>query len=417
MTNQAAPAIEPRGAGDATAADVVRPVEAAPASRGPRLLVVSTVSMTVEAFLTPYARHFRSLGWKVDVAAQGATTNPPVVEAFDDAYELPVSRSLLDVRGVLAGRAAVRKVIERVEPDIVHVHTPIAAFVTRLAARQIPRDRRPAIVYTAHGFHFHQGGSLAGNTLFKGVEKLAGRWTDRLIVINDEDEAAALRNRIVPPEHLVHMPGIGIDTSYYARSAVSPAAVEAVRAGLGLAPETPLFVIVAELSARKRPQDAIKGLAGMRTHDAHLALAGVGIGRSALEELAEALGVRDRTHFEGFVRDVRPLLCAGVALILPSFREGLARSVMEALSLEVPVLASRARGNPEMVGDDAGVIFDIGDTEALARAMDRIVERPDEARDMGRRGRARMVERYDMPALIRMHEALYAELLAERART
>jgi glycosyltransferase involved in cell wall biosynthesis len=176
----------------------------------------------------------------------------------------------------------------------------------------------------------------------------------------------------------------------------------------------PLFVSVAELSRRKRPQDPISALAAMRHAEAHLVMVGVGPEGDAMKSLAERLGVADRVHFYGFENDVRPVLCAATGLILASSREGLARSVMEGLSLEVPVIASTARGNAEMVGDDAGIIYEIGDVPALSAAMDRLLDEPEAARAMGTHGRARMVERYDLQPLIRMHEALYADLLADR---
>jgi glycosyltransferase involved in cell wall biosynthesis len=250
--------------------------------------------------------------------------------------------------------------------------------------------------------------------LFIGVEKLAGRWTDRLIVINDEDEAAARHHHIVPRAHLIHMPGIGVDTAHYLRARVPTADVQDIRERLGIASGVPVFVSVAELSRRKRPQDPVAALAGMKHREAHLVMVGVGPEREATEKLVKRLGVADRVHFYGFTPDVRPVLLNATGLILSSSREGLARSVMEGLSLEVPVIASTARGNREMVGDDAGIIYEIGDVAALSAAMDRLLDEPETARTMGLRGRARMVEHFDLQPLIRMHESLYAGLLSDR---
>jgi glycosyltransferase involved in cell wall biosynthesis len=84
--------------------------------------------------------------------------------------------------------------------------------------------------------------------------------------------------------------------------------------------------------------------------------------------------------------------------------------------LEVPVVASTARGNRELVGTNSGIVFKTGDVAALAVALDWIVGHPSEARAMGRRGRQRMVERYDLQVLLRMHEGLYEGMLAEAAR-
>ena len=88
---------------------------------------------------------------------------------------------------------------------------------------------------------------------------------------------------------------------------------------------------------------------------------------------------------------------------------------MEALSLEVPVVTTNARGNPDLVRPDIGLVAPIGDITALAAAMDTMVDDPEEARAMGVRGRARMVAGYDIGILIAQHETLYRELLAERS--
>lgn len=107
-------------------------------------------------------------------------------------------------------------------------------------------------------------------------------------------------------------------------------------------------------------------------------------------------------------------MASAVAFMLNSRREGLARSVMEALALETPVIASTARGDRELVGDD-GFIVEIGDVDGFAAAMDWLIEHPEERTEMGRRGRRRMVEGYDVRLVIRLHDELYAAMIAERA--
>jgi glycosyltransferase involved in cell wall biosynthesis len=87
---------------------------------------------------------------------------------------------------------------------------------------------------------------------------------------------------------------------------------------------------------------------------------------------------------------------------------------MEALALRVPVIASAARGNSELVPPDSGIVVPIGDVHGLAAAMDWLIEHPNERAEMGRRGRVRMVERYDIGKLIDLHDDLYRGLLAER---
>lgn len=380
---------------------------------GPSLLMVATVSETIQGFLTPYATHFRHLGWRVEAAANGVTAAPRLEGVFDQLHELPWSRSILDIGGILGAMRALTRILES-GFDIVHVHTPIAAFVTRAAIRRMPADTRPAVVYTAHGFHFYPGGGFANNAVFLTAERLAGRWTDRLVVINDEDHAAALRHRIVPRRRLRLMPGIGLDTRWYSRSVVPEDEIAASRTRLGISPGSPLFTVVGELSIRKRPYDVVAALGLMKHRDCHLVLVGDGPARPRVEAAIRESGVGDRVHLVGVMADVRPFVAASTVLVLASRMEGLPRCVMEALSLEVPVVATDARGSPDLVEPDAGLIVPVGDVVALAQAMDRMLDDPDGARAMAVRGRTRMAERYDLSILLADHEALYREVLLER---
>ena len=212
----------------------------------------------------------RALGWTVDAASSGATSDPALASTFESTYEIPFTRSIRAVRSLVAGERAMERLLLDVRPDIVHVHTPIASFVTRVAARRMPAGRRPTVVYTAHGFHFTRNGPRVSNAMYLIAERVAGRWTDWLVVINDEDEAAARRHRLVRSTRIIRHPGVGLDTSHYAPDAVDAAEVTQVRARLGVGPDQAVFVVIGELNRNKRQADAIAALAGTTRQDAML---------------------------------------------------------------------------------------------------------------------------------------------------
>ena len=393
-----------------------RQLEVPVGQRGePSLLMVATVSGTIAAFLRPYATHFRGMGWRVDASARGATVDPRLQGFFDQLYELPLSRSISDVGAILRGIQGVSRTLDR-GYDIVHVHTPIAAMVTRAAIRRMPAERRPAVVYTAHGFAFYPHGDRLRNTLFVTAERLAGRWTDRLVVINDEDYSAALNHRIVPRRRLTLMPGIGLDTDWYSRSSLPSGEPSSALLQLGIDPGTPVFTVVGEFTRRKRPFDVVEAFGLMRHRESHLVMLGDGPERPRVEAAIRESGVTGRVHVVGNVEDVRPTVAASTALVLASRTEGLPRCIMEALSLEVPVVTTDARGSADLVLPGAGIVVPVGDVGALARAMDQVLDNPDESRAMAVRGRQRMVERYQLSPLLARHEVLYRELLTDRSR-
>jgi glycosyltransferase involved in cell wall biosynthesis len=373
----------------------------------PSLLMVTTVPDTLRGFLLPFAEHFRRRGFRVDAMAAGVSGCPDSVAAFDRVWEVAWSRNPLDLRNLAVARR-VREVATRY--DLVHVHTPVASFVTRLALRGRPGTGRPRVIYTAHGFHFYRGGPRLRGLAFRVLEQLAGRWTDYLVVINREDEEAA--RQIVPAERVRYMPGIGIDLDRYAPAAVSQTDVSRVRRELGLGAASRLFLMIAEFIPRKRHRDALAAFARLDRPDARLAFAGTGPLVDEMKRRAAELGVADRVHFLGVRRDIPALVRASVAVLLPSQQEGLPRSAMESMSLGVPVVGSRIRGTADLLEGGGGVLVPVGDLTTLTDALARILDHPEEAREMGRRGRERVAS-YHLDTIIALHEALYEEALRD----
>lgn len=386
----------------------------------PKVLFLANIARFFTDFLLPFADHFRALGWQVDAAAAEMTGCTECPLHFDRTFDLEWSRNPLDTQNFLRGLRQVRSLIAEGGYDLIHIHTPVSAFLARLALRGIPPQRRPKIIYTVHGYHFHKRGHPLKNLVFLGIEKLAGPWTDYLVVINREDEQATLRYNIVPQNRLRYMPGIGVDLAHYSPSSVSPQQITAIRSELGLSPGQPLFVMIAEYDPEKRHRDALQALARLnqRTgrNDVVLALAGVGRLMEEVRRQAQTLGLEPQVRMLGWRRDVPTLVRAACATLLPSEREGLPRAVLESLALEVPVIGCNIRGVQELLEGGGGLLVEVGDVEAMAQGMQWILEHPQEAAQMGQTGRQR-VAAYDLKNIIRLHEMLYSEAIGKAAPT
>lgn len=296
--------------------------------------------------------------------------------------------------------------------DIVHTHTPVASFVTRYALKTSRKGGGPKVIYTAHGFHFHPQGRFYKNALFLGLERLAGQWTDYLVVINRDDENAAQRYRLVRESRIVYMPGIGIDTRYYSPESVPVEETSRIRQELGVRHNDPIFLMIAEFNPGKRHRDAIEALKRLSHERVHLVFAGTGPLMEQMRALASTFGLADRVHFLGHRDDIRSLLRASTALVLPSEREGLPRSVMEALSLAVPVIGTDIRGMRDLLADGTGIMVGVGNPQALANAMAWVLDHAKDARMMGQRGRER-IEQFDLRRILLHHEDLYDRALHE----
>lgn len=379
----------------------------------PRVLFVSTVAVTLRAFLLPIARHFQRKGWRVDALANGVRQDPLCQSTFDRVWEAEWSRNPLDLGSLMRMVRRIRHLAIEQEYDLVHVHTPVAAFVTRFALDRLRHEHDLQVVYTAHGFHFHPMGSFIGNTLFELLERRAAKWTDFIVVINREDLSAAKRKQLIQQERLRLMPGIGVDRSHYSYSSVSESDLNRLYGELGIDAATPVLLMIAEFRKHKRHADALRAFSKIDHPRAILLLAGTGPLFESMKRLSAKLGVADRVRFLGQRSDVKVLMKASRAVILPSSREGLPRCALEALSMGIPVIGSRIRGTTELLERNAGLLVNVGDIDHLAHAMQIMVDDSAAAEAMGRAGQ-RQSGKYDQTHILRMHEELYEEALTMR---
>jgi glycosyltransferase involved in cell wall biosynthesis len=378
---------------------------------GPGLLIVATVDNFLRDFLLPFARHYRALGWRVDALAARDETYGECAAVFDRVWEIDWTRDPRRLSGLPRWLRRVRGVVGRGHYDIVHVHTPIAALVTRLALRGRDPLVGPKLIYTAHGFHFSGDRMTPGAAAFLVAEKLASRWTDDLVVINRADEIAAERWRLVSADHLHLMPGIGLEVDRYRAGQLAPADVTRARMELGLSADDALFLMIAEFTPNKRHADAILALQRLGRSNVHLAIAGrEGPALPAARRLVSECDLDEQVHILGFRDDIPALVRASVATVLVSGREGLPRSVMESLSLGTPVIGTEIRGVSDLLSDGGGLLVKVGDADGIARAMAWMLDHPEQARICGERGSS-SVAKYDLRHIIALHDDLYANTL------
>ncbi|WP_243713874.1 glycosyltransferase [Nostoc sp. 106C] len=373
-----------------------------------RLLIVTTIPSTLSSFFTYITRHLQANGWLVDGMAAGISTDIECLELFDQVWDIDLSRNPLDPKNLLVAPQQIQAVFKKNNYDLVNVSTPIAAFVTRWALNDLRKQGKLKMIYTAQGLYFYQGGATHRNATFLTLEKIAGRWTDYLVVVNREDEEAAKRHRLVPSERVRRIPGTGLNIDRFNCNTVLEADVIKVRQEIGLLPQTPLFLSVAELIPRKHPQDILKAFARLARPEACLAFAGDGHLMNQMQHLASELGVQNQVRFLGLRRDIPTLIRAAIATVLASELEGLPNCVMESLCMETPVIGTDIRGTRDLLEKGCGLLVKVGDVEGLASAMAWILDHPEEARVMSQQGRERIAD-YEVPHILKQYEALYAE--------
>ncbi len=308
---------------------------------------------------------------------------------------VPFSRSYNLASHLRAYRALI-ELFRRERFDMVHVHTPVAALIGRIAAR---RAGVPRIVYTAHGFYFHDRMAWPRRATFIALEWLAGRVTDVLFTQAREDAETARRLGLCRGG-VVEAIGNGVDPGRFYPPGPDDARRSELRAALGAPAGAVVIMMIGRLVAEKGYLELFEAMGRV---DAVLWVVGERLEsdrRSAVEAavagLEEHPELAARIRFLGYRRDVPDLLRAADIFTLPSHREGMPRSIIEAMMTGLPVVATDIRGSrEEVVPGETGLLVPVRDSEALAEALSRLVEDATLRRRFGRAGRARALELYD----------------------
>lgn len=371
---------------------------------------IATVYAHLAAFHLPFMSDLRDAGFAVHAYAAPDRGREEVAAAGFECRDLPFSRHPLAPGNLRALRMLVAR-LRRERYDLIHVHTPNASVVCRLAARLAGRPY-PQVVYTAHGFHFYDGAPWRNRLLYYPLERFLSRWTDVLVTINREDErrAAAFPVR----GRSVYVPGVGVDLSLYA--ALGDGERERVRRDFGLAPDDYAVLCIAELNRNKNQGQLIGAIGELRRRGipAVLLLAGFGREEARYRQLAAESGAPQAVRFLGYRRDVPQLLQAADVLALLSRREGLPKALLEGLAAGKPLVATAVRGSRDLVIPGRnGYLVPVGDVPAAAAALERVRQDAGLRRRMGEYSR-KLAGLYDLEQIRRDVAAIYARLF-ERA--
>lgn len=327
-----------------------------------KILYVSTISDTINAFLIPHLKMLIESGCELEVACN---INQPLNEEVHDlgikVHDIPFRRSPLDRENILAYKL-LKKLIIKEEYDTVHTHTPVASMIVRLVCRN---KVKPQIIYTAHGFHFFKGAPLKNWLLYYPIERWLSKYTDLLITINKEDFSRASRFK---SKKVKYIPGVGIDVDKINETSVD---LEEKRKKLGVPKNGFILLSVGELNDNKNHQVVIKAIGRLNIPNIHYIICGQGINKNYLLELGEELGISNQIHLLGFREDVIEICKIADVFVFPSKREGLPVSIMEAMASGLPIIATEIRGTTDLVvRDQGGYLVKPTDVDAFMESID-----------------------------------------------
>jgi len=299
--------------------------------------------------------------------------------------------------------------IKKVKPDIVHTHSSKAGILGRIAAALC---NVPIIIHSPHGHVFYGYFGSFQNRLIVFIERVVALLTDRIINLTESGKRDHIELGISSPKKFVVI-HCGIELEPFLK--VNIERKEKLR-HLGIPYDKTVVGTVSRLEPIKGQEYFIQAckLISLKRPDVIFVIVGGGSLENKLKKMAVDLDIDDRVYFLGHRKDVPELMKLFEIFVLPSLNEGLGRVLVEAMTVGLPIIATKVGGISDVVLDGkTGLLVPPRDSHNLAESILKLLENKDLVQKMGEKGKAR-ANIFDINKMVEKIEALYQLLNSEK---
>ncbi len=306
-----------------------------------------------------------------------------------------------------------RRLIREWQPDIVHTHSSKAGIIGRAAAwKEGGKAGRVGVVHTIHGLAYHPYQSKRKNAVYIAAERFAAKRCHTIVSVADAMTAQSLAAGVGKAGQYITVRS-GMEVEKFLDPGVTRAEM---RRELGLADDDLVFGTVARLAELKGHDDLLDALGEDLRANTHWKLLWVGDGWWADRLLGRVreMGLSEQVVSTGLIPPdrVAAMMRAMDVLIHPSYREGLPRTVPQALLSAVPVIANDVDGTREAcIPEKTGILVKPGDLAELREAVGWMAGHPEERRALAETGQARCREEFSAEKMVERLEVVYANVL------
>lgn len=292
----------------------------------------------------------------------------------------------------------VRKLLDKIKPDLIHAHSSKAGIVSRLAGRL----RGIPVIYTVHGWAFAKGARAPRRIIAWASEAALSPMASKVICVTSRDENyARTRGVLRNGNGLTILHGLSDNAAPLANPTHDP----------------PRLIMVARFSPQKDFITLINALPQLKARGLkfHVDFAGSGIEMHRVQKLAEHLNVSEYISFLGDRNDVAELLGQSQIFVLSTHYEGLPISILEAMRAGLPIVATNVDGVPEAVREgENGLLVPRSDPAALADALAKLIESPQLRKSMGEKSRRMYESEFGVDRMLAELDQVYLNALQKK---
>ena len=376
-----------------------------------KVIQISAIDATMDKLLRRLNEISMGDGYEViGICSKGDKTEKLKSEGFN-IHNINIDRKISPISN-LKSIYEMYKYFKQEKPDIVHVHTPIAAVLGRIAAKFA---RVPHIIYTAHGFYFHENMKPLVYKVFVGVEKLMAKTcTDFIFTQSEEDAKTALDNNFISEDKIIAI-GNGVDVlDKFNPKNINKEEIKGLYKEFGLKQEDKIVSFIGRLVKEKGIFDLLDSYKYISEDVKFLIIGDVFQGDRDTETIQKLAKYKENKNiiFTGNRADIPNLLYISDIFCLPSYREGMPRSIIEGMAMECAVVATNIRGSREEVIDgETGYLVNLTSPKEIANKINEIFNNEQLLNSMKLEGRKRAEQIYDEDVVVRKQLDIFEQLL------
>lgn len=372
-----------------------------------KALIVASVGRFLNAFERNDIGILQSIGVLIDCAVNQYTDENNIEDIIKienvNVLDVPFPRTPFSSKNIISYKK-IRETITKGKYSLIHCHTPVASFITRMA---IGKNNNSKVIYTAHGFHFYKGAPKKNWIMFFPAEWISSFRTDVLITITIDDYIFAKKH--MHAKKVYYVPGVGIDTGKFYVNRETQIERKILKK-YDINDSDFVIISVGELNVNKNHQIVIKAMAKMNDPRVHYCIAGHGDLFDELQQIVNDLNLTEKVHLLGQRSDVKDLLKEADIYALPSIREGLNVSLMEAMASGLPCICGDIRGNNDLIVNGKGGkrinVMDIGEWVLAIKEM----KEQNIRREMGKFN-SKYIKQFDLKVVHEQMKKIYEDEL------
>lgn len=380
-----------------------------------KIIQVCAIDSTMNGLLRELNTQLIKEGYDlIGICSKGKVTNKMRDEGFN-IINIDIYRHIKPLSNIKS-IYKLYKLFKKEKPDIVHVHTPIASVLGRIAAKLA---KIPNIVYTAHGFYFNENMSPIKYKIFLNIEKyMAKYFTDIIFTQSEEDRKTALENNFIDENKIVTI-GNGVDVwGKFNPDNIDIEETKKIYKEFGINEDNKIITFVGRLVKEKGIFDLLEAFKLLNNNRLKLLIVG-DISQGSRDEktkiVLEKYKNLENVIFTGYRKDVNRILNVTDIFCIPSYREGMPRSIIEAMSMECAVIATNIRGCREEVVDGVtGFLVPLKSPHEIASKINKILSNEEDLRIMKEKGRKRAEKYFNEIDIVKKQLKVFDRLLSLR---